>query len=163
MTSESLLRLLEPLRRRIALMIRRALIDLVNDDHAVQVLQLKVYRDELRQGVERLQEYGFSSVPLPGGQAVLAAVDGEAGHCLVIGTDDRRHRPRKLKPGDVMLYTSRNRVGEEDSEHHVYFEAATRTVRVRADKIRLSADDNGVEIDAGAGDVVVNGANFRWK
>ena len=132
-------RLLAPLRRRIALMVRRAVIDLVNDDNPVQAMQLRLYKGEIRQGVERIQEYGFSSVPLPEGQAVAVCVDGEAGHELVIATDDRRWRPRKKNPGDVTLYTDKNAEGDA---HHVYIGAADRHVNIRGNTIRLDADED---------------------
>jgi phage baseplate assembly protein V len=141
----ALSRLLDPIRRRIALMIRRCVIDLVNDQNPVQTVQLKMFRDEIRQGVERPQQYGFSSVPLPGCQAVAMAVDGECGHELVLSADDRRYRPRNLAPGDVMLYTKNN----PDAAHHIHFDAATRTVTIRARAIRIEADE-GIDIKAGA-------------
>jgi phage baseplate assembly protein V len=139
-------------------MIRRGKIDIVNDENPVQTAQLKVFRDEIRQGVERPQQYGFTSVPLPGCQAVVVAVDGECGHELIVSAEDRRYRPRGLKPGDVMLYTNKN----PDAPHHIYFRAADRTLVIRANKIELQAD-NGIDIDAGTGDLRAKGANFRWK
>lgn len=134
-------RLLAPLRRRIALMVRRAVIDLVIDDNPVQTMQLKMYRNEIRHGVERLQEYGLSSVPLEGAQALAACVDGEAGHEVVVATDDRRYRPRKQKPGDVMIYTNANRKDGADTEHHLHFSPADRKTSARAKTIVFDADD----------------------
>lgn len=152
MTSEfSLHRLLEPIRRRIALMFRRAVASLVKDENPVQIMQLKMFRGECRSQVERIQEYGFSSVPMPGAQAVAACVDGECGHELVIATDDRRYRPRKKAPGSLMLYTCANKNpdakdakdGEDaDTEHHLYFDPETRLMRIRAKDVVIDVDES---------------------
>jgi phage baseplate assembly protein V len=151
-------RLLEPLRHRIALMVRRAVISLVNDGNPVQTVQLKLYRDECRNGVERVQEYGTTSVPLPDCQAVAICVDGECGHGLVIAADDRRYRPMGLNPGDLMHYTKANL----DGGHHIYYDAANRLIRIKARKIVMEADE-GIDIDGGNGEVRVKGTDFRWK
>ncbi|MDR1519740.1 MAG: phage baseplate assembly protein V [Planctomycetota bacterium] len=148
-------RLLEPLRRRVAMLVRRAVIDVVKDENPVQAIQLKLFKNEIRQGVERIQEYGFTSVPLPEGQAVEICVDGEPGHGLVIATDDRRYRPRNLAPGDVMLYTNKN----PEAAHHIHFDAATRTITIRARAIRIEADE-GIDIAAGA-NVNITGAEIH--
>lgn len=142
MNLDILPRLFEPIRRRIALMIRRAVIDIVNDDNPVQTMQLKCFRNECRQGVERIQEYGYSSVPPAGGQAVMACVDGECGHELVIATDDRRYRPRERKSGDVMIYTATNRKDGADTEHHILLEAEPRFIGARAKNIVIDADES---------------------
>ena len=163
----ALARMLEPLRRRVSLIVRRALINLVDDDNPVQVVQLKLFKNECRDGVERLQEYGLSSVPLKGGQALVVSVDGECAHGVIVATDDRRYRPTKLEPGDVMLYTFANKKGEADTEHHIVLRAKTRGVEVRGKTITLDADEN-IELKAGGkiiatakGDVDVNGANIH--
>ncbi len=134
-------RMLEPLRRRVALMVRRAVISLVKDDNPVQVMQLKFFKTECRDGIERLQEYGFSSVPLPGGQALSVSVDGECGHDVVVATDDRRYRPRKQNPGDVMLYTASNRKDDADTENHVCLANESRALRTRSKTVVIDADE----------------------
>lgn len=134
-------RLLEPLRRRIALMVRRARIALVNDANPVQTMQLEMFKGECRDGVERIQEYGLSTVPLPGGQAIAASMDGECGHEVVVSTDDRRYRPSKQNPGDVMLYTASNRKDDADTENHVCLENELRALRTRSKTVVIDADD----------------------
>lgn len=136
-----LMRLLDPIRRRIALMVRRAVIDIVNDENPVQVMKLAMFKGECRKGVERLQEYGLSTVPLPGGQVLAVCVDGECGHEVVVATDDRCYRPRKKAPGDVMLYTHVNRKDDADTEHHIYLQPETRTTTARSKVFVIDADD----------------------
>jgi phage baseplate assembly protein V len=101
---DTVTRLLAPLRIRIANMVARAVVQLVNDGAKLQVLQLGVLEGETREGCERFQEYGFTSVPLAGAEAVVLFVGGRRDHGLVVAVDDRRYRKKDLQPGEVALY-----------------------------------------------------------
>jgi phage baseplate assembly protein V len=102
---DGLNRLLAPLRTRIANMVARAVVQMVNDEGQLQVLQLGVLDGETRDEVERFQNYGLTSVPLNGAEAVVLFVGGRRDHGLAVAVDDRRHRPIDLKPGEVCLYS----------------------------------------------------------
>lgn len=97
-------KLLAPLRTRIANMVARAVVRLVDDEGKLQVVQLGVLEGETRDGCERFQEYGFTSVPLPGAEAVVLFVGGRRDHPLVVAVDDRRHRKPGLEPGESAIY-----------------------------------------------------------
>lgn len=94
-----------PMHRRIRLMVGRAIIRLVNDATKVQEAQVTLLEDETRAGVERFQEYGFTSVPLPGAEAVMVSVSGNRDHGVIIAVDDRRYRLKGLASGEVAIYT----------------------------------------------------------
>jgi len=96
--------LLAPLRNRIANMVARAVVKLVADGGKLQSLQVMVGADETREACERFQEYGFTSVPLPGAEAVVVFVGGRRDHALVAAVDDRRYRPTGLADGEVAVY-----------------------------------------------------------
>lgn len=98
--------LLEPVKKRVYLMVSRAIINLVDDSTKTQLLQLSVLKDEILANVERIQEFGFSSNPLPGAQAVLLCVGGHRGHPIVIATDDKRYRKNTLAGGETSIYNS---------------------------------------------------------
>lgn len=97
-------KLLAPLRNRIANMVARAVVQLVSDGGKLQVLQLSILDGETREALERVQEYGFTSHPMPGAEAVALFVGGRRDHGLVVAVDDRRYRPRDLLAGEVALY-----------------------------------------------------------
>lgn len=97
-------RFLAPLRTRIANMLARAVVSLVDDGSGVQVVQLSVLDGETRDGVERLQNYGFTSRPKPGAEAAVLFVGGHRDHGLVIAVDDRRFRVKGLKDGETCVY-----------------------------------------------------------
>lgn len=98
-------RLLAPIQRRAMLMIGRCVLNAVSDGAPVQLVQLSGLADEVRDKVERMAEYGFTSVPLPGAKGVAVFVGGERGHGVVIATGDSRYRLQELEPGEVALYT----------------------------------------------------------
>lgn len=98
-------KLIQPLRNRVMLMVARGVIKLVNDKGGLQTLQLGLLEDELRDQVERVQDYGFTSNPLPGAEAVTVFIGGNRDHGLTLKVDDRRYRLKGLKGGEVALYT----------------------------------------------------------
>lgn len=99
-------KMLAPLKRRVDLMLSRAIITLVNDDPKLQGLQITLLAGEVADDIERFQEYGFSSVPEKGAEAIALAVGGNRNHLVVVATDDRRYRPTGLQAGDVVNYNS---------------------------------------------------------
>ncbi|MCP4352284.1 MAG: phage baseplate assembly protein [Desulfobacterales bacterium] len=98
-------RALAPLKRMVVLMISRAVVKLVNDDEGIQTLQVKLLADELMGDVERFQNYGFTSCPLPGAEGIAVFISGDRDHGVVLSVDDRRYRLKGLKAGEVALYT----------------------------------------------------------
>jgi phage baseplate assembly protein V len=93
-----------PLERRIMLMVGRAVVRLVNDGPKMQELQLATFADEVRDKVERFQNYGLTSVPFAGAEAAVVFVGGDCGHGIAVVVDDRRYRPKNLQPGESAHY-----------------------------------------------------------
>jgi phage gp45-like len=102
---QALERMMGPLQRRVMLMIGRAVLAVIDDGKALQSLQVNLLADETRDDVERFQEYGYTSHPHPGAEAVAVSVTGTRDHVLVIAVDDRRYRLKGLEQGEVALYT----------------------------------------------------------
>lgn len=100
----SLHRLLSPLSRRVALMVSRAVVNVVSDGLRLQGLQVSLLADEVRDDVERFQQYGLTSHPHAGAEAIAVCVAGSRDHAVVIAVDDRRYRLKGLQAGEVALY-----------------------------------------------------------
>lgn len=98
-------KLLAPLRTRVANMVSRAVVRLIDDSTKMQLLQLELLPGEVREGVERVQNYGFTSVPLDGAEAAVVFVGGKRDHGLVVAVDDRRYRLTGLQGGEVAMYS----------------------------------------------------------
>ncbi|MCP1375398.1 phage baseplate assembly protein V [Dyella lutea] len=97
-------RALHALARRIRMAIGRGVVRLVNDTLMVQGLQVTVLDGETA-NVQRFQEYGYTSVPLSGAEAILASIAGVRSHLVAIAVDDGRYRLKNLHSGEVALYT----------------------------------------------------------
>lgn len=143
-------KLMDPLRRRVRLMISRALLSVINDGGGIQIVQVKLLEGEVRDGVERIQNYGFTSVPIPGAEGVMACVSGNRDHGIVIAMDDKRYRIKALESGEVAVYTH---LDKEDHKHRIIFKndgsieclaknvlvKATETARIEGDVVKIHA------------------------
>lgn len=97
-------RMLAPLRARLANMVARAVLLRVDDSAKIQVVQIGMLEDEVRSDLERIQQFGLTSVPQANAEAVAIFVGGRRDHGFVVAVDDRRYRPTGLQPGEVALY-----------------------------------------------------------
>lgn len=105
MNNAAFRRLTEPLRRRIKVLFTRALGSLVDPATLMQTLQVEALAGEVLDGVEHFEPYGFTSNPLPGFEALLAALGGDRAHTVCVIAADRRYRKKNLASGEVALYT----------------------------------------------------------
>jgi phage baseplate assembly protein V len=103
-------RALEPLRRRMDGLVRRAVVRAVDDAGGRQTVQAEGLAGDLRDQREHFQPYGFSGHALPGAECLMLSVGGGAGHTVVIGVEDRRYRLAATQPGEVALYDDQGQV-----------------------------------------------------
>lgn len=101
----TLSRVVGGLSRRLALIVNRVAVRLVNDALRLQNVQIDVLNDETLDNVVRMQEYGFTSNPQPGAEGIALSPSGRRSNTVVICVDDRRYRLRNLASGEVALYT----------------------------------------------------------
>jgi phage baseplate assembly protein V len=94
----------KPISTRIANMVARATVKLVDDSKKIQILQVGVLKGETRSEIERFQNLGFTSVPEEGAEAVVLFVGGRRDHGYAVAVDDRRYRLKDLEPGEVAMY-----------------------------------------------------------
>lgn len=90
------------LTSRVMMMFSRGVVRAVDDTGGRQKVQVELFKGELRDGVEHMQNYGFTSHPT-GGDAAVASLGGNREQCIVLIVDDRRYR-LKLEPGEVAIY-----------------------------------------------------------
>ena len=128
--------LLRELFRRVRLMVGRAVLTAVDDARQMQSVQVEGLRGEILDRAERFQQYGFSSHPHPGAEALLLAVGGIRQHPIVAAIDDRRYRPTGLEEGEVCLYTDEDKT---DPFHRIVFK--------RGRVIELSCGDTVLKLE----------------
>lgn len=145
---------LRELQRRVMNALARAVIEQVNDGTKLQVLQLSLMADEVKGGVERYQEYGFTSVPLEGAEALAAFIGGNRDHGIVICVADRRVRLKGLAAGEVALYDDQ---GQKVVLHRDHTRVTAGKVVVESPDIRLGGEGGqkvarvGDQVQVGAG------------
>lgn len=105
---QTVLRLLAPIRRKVETMIVRAVIELVDDSTGLQTVQASLQADIARDGIERFQDYGITSVPSKDAEALVLMVGGDSTHPVCIRVEDRTVRITGLEEGEVCLYTKQN-------------------------------------------------------
>lgn len=93
--------LVKKIAQRLSRKVQRGIITLVYENEGIQWLQVKA-RDGYVYEAPRIQEYGFTSVPHVGAQAVLLMIDDS--NAVVIAVDDGRHRPKDTPYGEVIVY-----------------------------------------------------------
>lgn len=141
--------------------IGRAVLAMVDDAAVRQQLQLEKHFGTVRDGIERFQNYGFHSVPLPGAAVAIVALAGSEGHLVALAVDDVRGRPTDGQDGDAIQWDYRGqRVWLTDDGIVI---ETDRPVTVRAVRVNVTATEG---IHLGAGDAGV-GVSFlpalvRW-
>lgn len=100
----------ERLYRRIVHALSRGRITLVDDTQGVQFVQVKFKADDIRDKVPRVADYGFTSNPPAGSDAIVVFLAGERANGVVVGTNDQRSRLKGLLPGEVALFDNLGRV-----------------------------------------------------
>lgn len=149
---QALLQLLEPVSRRIALLISRGVVRLSDDSSGGnQRLQVTVGANETREKLERVQNYGLASRPLSGSEAVVLFPNGSRDFGLVIAVDDRRYRLKPLEEGEVALYT--------DEGDKIHIQRGGTIVIQAASKVQVTAPS--VELGEGTLESALNGQSFQ--
>lgn len=96
--------LLRPIMHRLRGLVRRGLITRVDEAPKMRELQVKAGFGDLRDRVEHLEPYGYTSAPLPEAEALLLNVGADRAHTVAAVVADRRHRTLGLGPGDVAMH-----------------------------------------------------------
>lgn len=92
------------MRNPIASVLARGVVVLANSARKLQSLQLRITAGEVKDDIEHLEPYGYTSCPKDGAEA-LVGFFGDRSHGVVIMVADRRFRLKGLKPGEVALHT----------------------------------------------------------
>lgn len=89
---------------RLKNIVAKAVLSAVNDSGEIQLVKIQGYEGEIADAVERIQNYGLTSVPPKGGEAIVLNVGANSDHPVVVAMDSGEFRKKNLKPGEVALY-----------------------------------------------------------
>lgn len=99
-----MMRTLKNVQQRVMMAIARGVVRGISDGGKRQTVQVELLKDELRDGVERMQNYGLTSHPHPGGDAAVVFVGGNREQGIVLAFENRQYRVVGLEQGEVCLY-----------------------------------------------------------
>lgn len=136
----SIFKLLEPIKRRIFLLIGRAVLTAIKASEKTQTIQVTSLDGETISDVEHMQPFGLEAYPNSDTEAIILFINGNRDQGIAITVSDRDKRPKDLQQGDTCLYDSR---GQE--------------CRLGADKVHLK-DSRGQEVHMTATEVKVKDA-----
>ncbi|GKX57608.1 Mu-like prophage FluMu protein gp45 [Leminorella grimontii] len=125
------------LKRRMQLLVSRAVVNVINDSLKTQNLQISMLADDDADDVERFQNYGHSSVPPAGSEAIVLSVGGMRQQLVAVVVDNKGTRLNAGKPGDSALY---------HMEGHYFLLTEEGEVRLKCKRYIIEAEE--VVIDA---------------
>lgn len=113
----------------------RCVLRLVDDGLKMQAVQVGLLDDETADNLERFQNYGHTSVPLPGAEGVALFLGADRAHGVIIAMDDRRYRLKGLEGGEVALYS----IDDQEAPGHRIVLKRGGIIEVRGDVIDMRA------------------------
>jgi len=97
-------KLIAPFARRLGNMLARGSVAAVNAASKMQMLQVRLLADEVKDSVEHVEPYGFTAHPKAGAEAIAAFFDGDRSHGVVLVVADRRYRLTGLAEGEMAIH-----------------------------------------------------------
>lgn len=110
----------------------RGVVGLVSAGNKLQGLQMRLTADEVKDGMEHFEPYGFTSNPQPGAEGLAVFLGGDRSHGVVVCVADRRFRLQGLQSGEVAIYT--------DEGDFLHFKRG-RVIEVETATFRVSAKE----------------------
>ncbi len=131
--------MLRPLRQRILSIVSRAILESVKDSGGIQMVKVSLLEGETREGLERVQNFGFTSNPPEGAEAVAVFAGGNREVGFIIACDHRQYRFKPLASGESALYTDDGTVIHLKKGGIIEVKAATK-VEIDAPELELTGN-----------------------
>lgn len=82
----------------------RGVLNRIDSSRGIQSAQVSGLAGEVIQDVEHIQQFGFTSHPPAGTEAIILPLGGASSHAIVIGTEHSSYRIQALDSGEVAIY-----------------------------------------------------------
>ncbi|MDH1499349.1 phage baseplate assembly protein V [Comamonas terrigena] len=132
-------------------MVSRCTVALATAMRKMQALQIRLTAGEVKDDVEHMEPYGYTSNPHPGAEGIAVFPGGDRSHGVVVVVADRRFRLKGLKPGEVALYT--------DEGDKIHFERGRKLTVVTA-TLNIQASEL---VDIQSPELKHNGVNIGFN
>ena len=135
--------MIKKLVSRVEMMLGKAMLTALDDSGDLQLVKLSGLANEDQDGIERLQNYGLSSLPPNGSEMLVAYLNGNRDHGVVVVCDSGAYRPKGLKPGETILYSMHGQTIYLDEDKNIV--VTSKPGEVTPTEIQLNgADDYAV-------------------
>jgi phage baseplate assembly protein V len=91
--------------KRLMNMFSRGVVALAKSTGKLQSLQMRLTHGEVKDAMEHLEPYGYTSCPHEGAEGFAAFLGADRSHGVVLVVADRRYRLQGLQAGEVAIYT----------------------------------------------------------
>lgn len=82
----------------------RGVLNRINSSNPIQTAQVAGLADETLQDVEHIQQFGFTSNPPAGTEAIIIPLGGTSTHGIIVATENGNYRIKSLASGEVAVY-----------------------------------------------------------
>lgn len=145
----------ERMQRAITALVGRGRVKYVNDGGVVQEMQVVMNGLETPDNRYRVAEFGLTSNPPVGSDAIALHVSGDRSAGVVIGTNHQPSRPTGLQSGETMLYSQDGKYVYMTASGGIVVEAKGQPVTVN-DASNVTCNASGT-LTVNAPSIVLNG------
>lgn len=96
---------IRPIKNKLLLTVGRGILLAAKDSKEIQQLQITLLADEIKDQVESMAHFGFTSNPPKGSDLVMVSVGANREHGIVIATEHREYRFKDLGEGEAAIYS----------------------------------------------------------
>lgn len=96
--------MMERIINRLKSILARGIIQLVNDEGGRQLCQVTVLAGEVKENVDRIQQFGFTSNPPAGTAAIIGFIGADRGKPVILGDNNPEERKKGLNAGESAAY-----------------------------------------------------------
>lgn len=143
---EQLQRFIAPIQRRISVLLSRGIVKTFSDTTNMPLVKIQLSSDEVKEDLEYIQTYGFTSVPEAGAEAVVGFFGGNRDNGVVLAIGDARARKKSLEPGDVCMY-------HKDGAYAIF--KANNVIEVSGKNVNVLLEAGG-QLNVGDGNLTVD-------
>ena len=145
-------------KRMVGGVVLRTLISAVDTTDGIAGVRIEMLGDETQEGVDLMQQYGYTSSPPAGSEGIAVFPGGKRNGGVIIATENGEFRLKNLKPGETALYTQWGDKLHFKEGRIVDFE--TETLNIKATK-KVSIDSPAVECTGELADSVGKVSGLR--
>ena len=98
--------MLDPIKRRILSIVGRAVLKQVYEDQGIQLVRIDDTVGDVRDRVQRMQDFGFSSHPPLESEVLVLFPGGDRTAGIIIKAEDRSTRVKNLSVGESVVYNA---------------------------------------------------------